>query len=605
MKTSVGQVLINSILPEGLRDYARQIDGKTLRHLMQQIAEKYPLQYRDILFKLKRLGDTIAYREAPSLALEDLRSLPNKDKLFAEVRKKAKEIEGRNIPEELKKEELMKLYGEFSQLITNKTKEFGLQENNAIALAINSGARGNWAHLASLIGAPVMAEDWKGDPLLAIPIERSYAEGLTPEEYWAASYGVRTSLMQGKLGVGEAGAFGKHLSLGAAPLVVTTKDCGTENGLLVDINNPDNMDRALSQDTAGFKRGTILTPSVIEELKNQNIQKILLHSPLTCEAEKGICALSVGVWEGGKLPEVGSNIGLQSASALSEPLTQLGLSAKHRGGLLKTKTPVRGGFELITDLLEIPKNFQLSASLAEKDGEITSIEEAPQGGQIIKIADQSYYIEPDLTIKVKIGDKVFAGDQLSDGVPNPSDVVRLKGLGAGRLYLTDQLQDTYKKAGIGIDRRNFEIISRALLNTVEVRDGAEIEGVLPGEIIDAQAINKMYKPKKVQELNLKNAGNTYLARPIFHYPIGTLLSKRIIDNLTNAGVQTAFVSEQEPPILPVMMRLSDIPRITGDWMTSFHSSRLRDSLLGKLHKGERRAPTTYVPFVAKGLARPS
>lgn len=57
--------------------------------------------------------------------------------------------------------------------------------------------------------------------------------------------------------------------------------------------------------------------------------------------------------------------------------------------------------------------------LAPEDGIVSNIQKAAQGGTYITVGSKTLYCSPERTIQAKVGDKVYAGDTLTNGVPNP------------------------------------------------------------------------------------------------------------------------------------------------------------------------------------------
>src|SRR5690606_18811967 len=61
-------------------------------------------------------------------------------------------------------------------------------------------------------------------------------------------------------------------------------------------------------------------------------------------------------------------------------------SAKHSGGVAGQVRSL-SGFDLLNELVQIPKKFKDSAAHAEVDGRVRSIEKAPAGGYYVYIGD--------------------------------------------------------------------------------------------------------------------------------------------------------------------------------------------------------------------------
>ena len=305
---------------------------------------------------------------------------------------------------------------------------------NGFAMQVKSKARGNQDQLSAMINTPGVYKDPSGRTV-PLFIRHSYAEGLTPAEYWAGSYGARTGVVSTKFATAKAGELGKLLSSASIEQVVTEDDCNTINGIPVDVTDKDNVGCVLARDVGSYKAGDIITKQIMTDLEKKGIDKIIVRSPVTCNAKNGICSHCAGVRETGKLPEIGYNLGLNSASALAERIAQGSLNTKHSGK--KIEGSGYSGFDMLKRMATIPEHYADKATVAEHDGKIDKIEDAPQGGKYIYVNEEKHYVPPNYAILVKQGDEVEAGDQLSDGVISPADAVRLKGIGEGRRYFTE------------------------------------------------------------------------------------------------------------------------------------------------------------------------
>ena len=80
-------------------------------------------------------------------------------------------------------------------------------------------------------------------------------------------------------------------------------------------------------------------------------------------------------------------------------------------------------------MLLAPKVFPGGAVLATVDGRVTDIRMAPHGGHFITVGSTTVYSPVARTVTAKVGDVVEAGDMLTNGVPNPMEVVKYKGIG--------------------------------------------------------------------------------------------------------------------------------------------------------------------------------
>ncbi len=262
----------------------------------------------------------------------------------------------------------------------------------------------------------------------------------------------------------------------------------------------------------------------------------------------------------------------------SEPISQSQLSAKHSAGVIGAahETGV-SGFQAINQLVQIPKSFRNAATLSTLDGHVSRIEDAPQGGQFVWVGKEQHYVHPSIDLRVKVGDTVEAGDVLSEGVPNPSEIVRYKHVGEGRRYFVEVLRRTLNDNGIGINRRNLELIARGLVNHVRVVEADEIEGALPDDILPYDELASRYKPRFGNFDSAPNlARNRYLERPALHYSIGTKLTPSVISTMKRHKVGSVTVHNDPPPFEPHMVRAMETTMHDPDFFR-----RLQGFYIGK------------------------
>jgi len=109
-----------------------------------------------------------------------------------------------------------------------------------------------------------------------------------------------------------------------------------------------------------------------------------------------------------------------------------------------------------------------------------------------------YMIPKGKHISVQEGDYVTRGDPLMDGNPVPHDILKVMGIEALANYLIDEIQDVYRLQGVRIDDKHIEVISRQMLQKVEITDGGDTT-YLVGELIDRielEAENERVKSEK-------------------------------------------------------------------------------------------------------------
>ena len=73
METTVGQVIINDMLPEDMRDYNRVWDKKTKGKTLTELARRHPEQFKEVSHNLLRFGAKAAYETGgQSFGIEDV-----------------------------------------------------------------------------------------------------------------------------------------------------------------------------------------------------------------------------------------------------------------------------------------------------------------------------------------------------------------------------------------------------------------------------------------------------------------------------------------------------------------------------------------------------
>lgn len=259
-------------------------------------------------------------------------------------------------------------------------------------------------------------------------------------------------------------------------------------------------------------------------------------------------------------------------------------NTKHNSGQAKGKR-IFSGFDVINQFVQIPDDFKDRAAVSEVDGTVERIEEAPQGGNYVFVNGQKHLTLPGFAINVKAGDKVEAGDQLSEGLVNPHDVVRLRGLGEGRRYYAERLGTILADSGNKPEPRNMEIIARAAVDNYLIDDPSEDDPWNPDDLVREQDFLPQYKlPADTMDTPIASSNGKFLQRPALHFTVGTRLTPKMTQRLSDAGVTSVMTSSEQPRFKPEMKRLRVASHDTKDWMqslgTSYLSAQMRASLEG-------------------------
>lgn len=567
---TVGQILVNSILPPDLR-VSEPITKKTIDKILMGVADKHPDRYAEISQKLLNLGAMVATRSPMSmLHFSDFEPSRVNDEYAKRIETEVLNIlQNPNLSEKQKNEQIIELTSKYDDIVKQKIMEEQERKGSTLLRYVRSGARGNDLQFRRIVGGDMLYVDYKSRPI-PIPITSSYAKGLTAPEFWAAAYGARKGWMTSNLGPAPAGYLAKQLTNAASRIIVTATDANVEpplpKGLPTSVDDPGNVNAFLAVPAGGYPRNTLLTPKVLADLKAKGINDIVVRSVLAgVNNTDGVLARDVGLMEGGRLLTPGDAIGVIAAQSIGEPITQMAIGAKHTGGV---KAQHFADINVLSRILEVPKIFPGGAVHATETGSVTKIEPNPAGGSFIYVGDTPHYAGPQMEIKVKPGDSVEAGDMLTDGIPNPSKIVAYKGLGEGRKFLAEYLTDWYKQSGFNVTRRNFEVVISALLNHVQLTD--EFKGFLPGEIVNYNWLERNWEPREGSKASKPDqALGKYIEYPVLHYTIGTPITPSVIDTLKKYGIQQIIVHEEPPPFQPIMLSARSVLDYDPEWVHRF------------------------------------
>ena len=97
--------------------------------------------------------------------------------------------------------------------------------------------------------------------------------------------------------------------------------------------------------------------------------------------------------------------------------------------------------------------------------------------------EREYMVPLTARVLVAKGAHVKAGDQLTEGLLNPQDVLRIMGREAVQQYLVDEVQKVYRSQGVAINDKHMEIMVRQMLRKVRIDNPGDTD-LLPGELVD-------------------------------------------------------------------------------------------------------------------------
>ncbi|WP_297976938.1 DNA-directed RNA polymerase subunit beta', partial [uncultured Amaricoccus sp.] len=240
------------------------------------------------------------------------------------------------------------MMGEISAV--RKDDEGREKEPNSVYMMSHSGARGSPAQMKQLGGMRGLMAKPSGE-IIETPIVSNFKEGLTVLEYFNSTHGARKGLADTALKTANSGYLTRRLVDVAQDCIVKIDDCGTDRSITARAAISDGevvaslaeriLGRVAAEDVLDPKTGEVIFPrnGLIEErdadaIETSGVLEMQIRSPLTCEAEDGICAQCYGrdLARGTKV-NPGEAVGIIAAQSIGEPGTQLTMRTFHIGGI--------------------------------------------------------------------------------------------------------------------------------------------------------------------------------------------------------------------------------------------------------------------------------
>lgn len=203
-----------------------------------------------------------------------------------------------------------------------------------------------------------------------------------------------------------------------------------------------------------------------------------LHPQIVIYSDKG-CTELVGTYP---IP-TGAIISVEEEQYASAGML---LARLPRGAMMKT-SDITGGLPRVAELFEARKPKD-SAEIAKIDG-VVDFRGVQKNKRIVVVRDETTGMEEEHLIPhtkhliVQKGDHVVKGQQLTDGVVIPHEILEICGVRELQKYLVNQVQQVYRLQGVDINDKHVEIIVRQMLKKVRVIDPGDTS-LLYGEEVD-------------------------------------------------------------------------------------------------------------------------
>jgi DNA-directed RNA polymerase beta' subunit len=498
--TTAGRVHIYNALPSEVRNddilfNPDSVMGKRgLSEVLRETAIKAPAKFADTVDKVKNLGFGHAHNIGFSFGIDDFKPLVKiRDKHLNLADVKVRELM-RNTPrgEDLDAA-IVKVYQGATKDINDDAKKYLESSGNKLYAMHKAGVKPAWSQLQQMVLAPMLLTNAKGN-IIPVPVKQSYGEGLSSSGYWVAASGARKGVLEKVQSVRDPGALSKQLMNTVIATVITADDCGTTEGISLDIRDPDIVDRFLAKSTkvgdTTISAGSVVTPSLLSKLKGAKVNKLVVRSPLKCTKAKGMCASCYGLMDTGKPPSLGTNIGAISGQSIGERAVQISMRTFHSGGVAGTEKTM-SGFDRLVQLLKFPEKIAGSATLSEASGSVTSVNKNAAGGWDIEAGGKRMYVPGNRKLTVSLGDTVRRGQKLSEGPVNPRDLLEQTDMKTVQRYLSDEINSIYSSEGV--KRRNVEVVTRSLTNLGVVTDAGDSDEVQRGDYVSLSSIAEKNK----------------------------------------------------------------------------------------------------------------
>ena len=442
LETTAGRVFFNELLPAELKYYNETIDKKGLSKLINDCFKKVGAEETvATLDRIKKAGFHESTRAGISISTSDM-MVPEErkavlDKADQEVKGVNRKIAAGAITDKERYQSVVGIWtaatNEISEALYSKLQSRAeeIRELNPLHMMVDSGARGSRDQIKQLAGMRGLMANPSGE-IIETPIRSNFKEGLSMLEYFISTHGARKGLADTALKTADAGYLTRRLVDVAHDIIITTDDCHTPSGIPVTAIKEGNktlveLSKRITGRTSLYdiyrpgtneplvKAGELITDDKAKEIEESGIEKVIIRSVLTCEAQRGVCAKCYGMdLSKYELVKEGTPVGIIAAQSIGEPGTQLTMRTFHIGGTANAAQTISS---YAADKAGIV-NFENIHSVESEEG----VRVLNRYGKLL-IVDKSgkelssFQLEIGTLLQVKEGDKVKKGDPLATWDP--------------------------------------------------------------------------------------------------------------------------------------------------------------------------------------------
>jgi DNA-directed RNA polymerase subunit beta' len=368
-ETTPGRVRLGALLPMNAKAPFELVNRLLRKKEVQQVIDtvyRYCGQKESVIFcdQIMTMGFREAFKAGISFGKDDMVVPDNKWTIVDETRDQVKDFEQQYmdglITQGEKYNKVVDAWSKCNDKVTeammstisaNKRDVDGSEmEPNSVYMMAHSGARGSVTQMKQLGGMRGLMAKPNGD-IIETPIISNFKEGLTVLEYFNSTHGARKGLSDTALKTANSGYLTRRLVDVAQDCIVRQNDCGTDRAITAEAAVNDGevvsslaervLGRVAAEDLVNpatgevmVAHGVLIDERMADMIELSSLQSARIRSPLTCEAEDGVCATCYGrdLARGTKV-NVGEAVGIIAAQSIGEPGTQLTMRTFHIGGV--------------------------------------------------------------------------------------------------------------------------------------------------------------------------------------------------------------------------------------------------------------------------------
>ncbi|NND18967.1 MAG: DNA-directed RNA polymerase subunit beta', partial [Silicimonas sp.] len=458
-ETTPGRVKLGALLPLNAKAPFELMNRLLRKKEVQQVIDtvyRYCGQKESVIFcdQIMSMGFKEAFRAGISFGKDDMVIPDAKWKIVDDVREQVKEFEQQYmdglITQGEKYNKVVDAWSKCSDDVANammddisalRKDDAGAEmEPNSVYMMSHSGARGSPAQMKQLGGMRGLMAKPSGE-IIETPIISNFKEGLTELEYFNSTHGARKGLADTALKTANSGYLTRRLVDVAQDCIVRMHDCGTENAITAEpAVNDGEVVASLSERILGrvsaddviapgseevvATKGELIDERKADAIEAAGLPSVRIRSPLTCEAEEGVCAMCYGRdLARGTLVNQGEAVGIIAAQSIGEPGTQLTMRTFHIGGI------AQGGQQSFLEASQEGKVVFKNANLLKNDAGENIV--MGRNMQLVIVDENdveraSHKLGYGTKVFPKEGDKVARGDKLFEWDPYTLPIIAEK-----------------------------------------------------------------------------------------------------------------------------------------------------------------------------------